>query len=349
MSVLIGGRAVGDGHPCFIIAEAGSNHDGKLAQALALIDVAAAAGADAVKFQVFRVDRLYPERAGVSSYLQSPESIRELLAGLELPFDWLPELAGHCAARNICLLASAFDEQSADAVDEYVSAHKVASYELTQLPLLRHIAGKGKPMILSTGAADLGEVAWAVAELKRAGIAGGLVLMQCTAAYPAPLESLNVRAIQILKSQFEVPTGLSDHSRDPVLAPVSAVAVGANAIEKHFTLGNRLPGPDHAFALEPQELKLMVAKVREAELALGAGEKVVHAVEHELRGFARRSLFAARDIGAGESFTSSDVTILRNGELDPGLAPARLYELLDRRRARREIAAGAPIREEDLA
>ena len=327
----LGGRRVGDGHPCFVIAEAGSNHNGRLEQALRLIDVAADCGADAVKFQVFRAERLYPRGAGFSRYLKVSRPIYDIIAELELPLDWLPTLAGRCRERGIEFLASAFDEASVDALDPFVTGYKIASYEMTHEPLLRHVAAKRKPMIVSTGTADMTEVTAMVETLRDA---AGLALMQCTAAYPAPLDSLNVRAIPMMKSAFGVPVGLSDHSRDPVIGCLGAVALGANLIEKHFTLDNTLPGPDHRFAVEPGELAQLIQGVRGVEQALGTGEKVVHPVEAELRAFARRSIFTTRAVDAGEAFTSENLAVLRCGELKPGLEPRRYPEILGRRAVR---------------
>jgi N-acetylneuraminate synthase len=202
-------------------------------------------------------------------------------------------------------------------------------------------------VIVSTGTANLEEVRASVEAFLATGN-DQLVLLQCTAAYPAPLESLNVRVIPTLKATFELPVGFSDHSRDPIVAPVAAVAVGADLLEKHFTLSNALPGPDHRFAVEPHELRSLVAAVRGAESALGNGEKVVDPVEEELRHFARRSIFAACDIGAGEPFTRENLVILRNGSLESGLEPARFDGLLGRR-ARRDVAAATAVREHDVA
>jgi len=344
--VSVSGRSIGDGRPCFIIAEAGSNHNGSLEQAKRLIDVAADAGADAVKFQVFRAARLYPQSAGMSDYLKISKPIYEIIAGMEMPYAWIPELADYCEGREILFLASAFDEESVDILEPYVPAFKIASYEMTHLPLVRHVAKKKKPVIISTATADIGEVREAVEEFRSTGN-DQLMLMQSTASYPAPLESLNVRAVQTLKRAFGVPAGLSDHSRDPLVGPLSAVALGANLVEKHFTLNNELPGPDHRFALEPDELRLMVRKVREVERALGMGEKAVQEVEAELRAFARRSLFAARDIAAGETLTQENVVVLRRGKLGAGLSPKH-YECVLGRRASRRILKDSPIREADL-
>ncbi len=266
---------------CFVIAEAGSNHNGSLDNARRLIEVAADAGADAVKFQVFRARRMYPRTAGVSDYLGLPIPIYGVIEELEMPYDWLPLLADECRAAGILFMATPFDEESADRIDPFVGAHKIASHELTHTPLLEHVARKGRPVILSTGAADLMEVGEAVAALGAAGDPP-LTLMQCTAAYPAPFAALQLRAIVTMREAFGLPVGLSDHSRDPFVAPVAAIALGAAAIEKHFTLSNDLPGPDHRFALEPPELDLMVEAIRHAELALGDGRKVIEPAEREL-------------------------------------------------------------------
>jgi N-acetylneuraminate synthase len=345
--IRIGERWVANGEPCFIIAEAGSNHDGKLEQARRLIDVAASAGADAVKFQVFRADRLYPKSAGVSGYLKVSKPIYDIIAEMEMPYEWIPELTACCREKGVLFLASVFDEESADHLDPHVEAFKIASYEMTHLPLIRHVAKKGKPVVVSTGTASLDEVAETVREFRGTGN-NDLILMQCTAAYPAPLESLNVRAIATLRSTFSAPVGLSDHSSDPVVGPLVAVALGANLIEKHFTLSRELRGPDHAFALEPPELRLMIQKVREAERTLGGGEKVMQPVEAELKAFARRRIFAVRDITAGESLTRENIAVLRCGNLMPGLEPGYFEEILGRC-ARRHIPAESPIRTDDYA
>jgi N-acetylneuraminate synthase len=344
--VRIGNRLVGDGEPCFIIAEAGSNHNGNLEQAKQLIDVAASAKADAVKFQVFRADKLYPKSAGVTDYLKIPKPIYDIIAEMEMPYEWLPELSSYCDRKGVVFLASVFDEDSVDRLDAYVEAFKIASYEMTHIPLLRYIASKRKPMIVSTGAANLAEVAETVQEVRRSGN-DGLILMQCTTAYPAPIDAMNVRAIATMKSSFGVPVGLSDHSRDPFVAPIAAIGVGANLIEKHFTLSNDLPGPDHRFAVEPPELRLMVQKVREAEKALGTGEKVTLGVEEELRHFARRRIFAVREIAKGEEFTRQNIAVLRGGKLSSGLPPKDYYEVLGHR-ASRNIGKESPILKQDI-
>ena len=344
--VTAGRRRIGAAEPCYVIAEAGSNHNGSLPNALALIDAAAAAGADAVKFQVFRAQKMYAKAAGISRYLGVPQSIYSVIEAMEMPHEWLPTLAYRCREKAVDFIATPFDEASADLLEPHIPIYKIASYELTHTPLLEHIAAKGKPIILSTGTADMAEVTEAVDLLTSRRIQ--LALMQCTAAYPAPLDSLNVSALVTLKAAFGCPTGLSDHSRDPVLAPVLAIGLGANLIEKHFTFSNLLPGPDHRFAVEPAELRQMVTAIRAAEAARGNGTKEMHPVEHELHQFARRSIFALANIGAGEELTPVNIGVLRCGELPYGLHPRDFNQVLGRR-AGRPIGEGSPIVPDALA
>ncbi|MES1255567.1 MAG: N-acetylneuraminate synthase family protein [Acidobacteriota bacterium] len=342
----IGARHVGAGERCYVIAEAGSNHNGKLALALDLIDAAGDAGADAVKFQMFRAERLYPRTAGVSSYLNDPEPIYDIIARMEMPDEWLPALASRCAERRIEFLASVFDEESADRLDPYVAAHKIASYEMTHLPLVRHIARKQKPVVMSTGTATMTEVTTAVAAFTETGNPG-LVLMQCTAAYPAPIDTLHTRAIETLRTAFDVPVGLSDHSRNPIVGPLAALACGAAVVEKHFTLSNDMPGPDHRFALEPDELSEMVRTIRAVESAMGRPQKEVGAVEQELRAFARRSIFARVDIVAGHTLSADDLVVLRCGQHEAGFEPDQLTTLIGRRVVR-AVKAASVLRATDV-
>jgi len=344
--IKIGERWIGDGEPVYIVAEAGSNHNGDLEQALKLIDVAAEAGANAVKFQHFKAAKLYPKSAGESDYLKISRPIYDIIQEMETPDEWVPTLADRCKTRGVAFLSSPFDEDSADLLNPYVPAFKIASYEMTHVPLLRHIARKRKPLIVSTGAANLDEVLHAV-ELIRAEGNNEIVLLQCTAKYPAPPESINAKAIVSLREATGLLTGLSDHSRDPILAPVVAVSLGACLIEKHFTLSNRLPGPDHGFAIEPYELKALVQRVREAERVLGHGRKETLSEEQELRGFARRSIFATRTIAAGETLSAENIAVLRCGKLAFGLLPEDLDNVIGRRVAR-TIRAETAIRMGDV-
>jgi len=342
----VGRRTLSIAGPCFIIAEAGSNHNGSLEQALALIDVAGDSGCDAVKFQVFSAKRLYPKSAGQSDYLGDERSIFDIIAAMELPEDWLPRLRNHARDRDLAFIASPFHEEAAALLDPYVDAVKIASYELTHAPLLETVARLGKPVILSTGASELDEVREAVRVLEAAGCTE-LALMQCTASYPAPPESVNVRALVTLRDTFGVPAGLSDHSADPVVAPMAAAALGAALLEKHYTLSKRLPGPDHAFAVEPEGLRQLVEGVRAVERVIGSGLKTLHAAEDELRHFARRIVMTTRDVAAGEAFSRDNVDVLRRGKLEGGLEPQALERVLQSRAAR-AIPAETPLEDADL-
>lgn len=345
--IRIGDRRLGPGAPCFVVAEAGSNHNGSLEQAKRLVDVAARAGADAVKFQLFRAAKLYPRSAGQSDYLGLPRPIYDIIEEMELPPAWLPELAGRARERGLVFFAAPFDEASADLLDPHVDVYKIASYEMTHTPLLEHVSRKGKPVILSTGTANLDEVAVAVEAFRATGN-DQLVLLQCTAKYPTPLDALNTRALLELRERFDLPTGLSDHSRDPIVGPMTAVALGASVVEKHFTLSNELPGPDHAFAVEPHELAELVRRIREVEAALGSGRKEVLPAEQELRGFSRRALFTSRAIKRGETFTTENVAALRTGKRSPGLPPDSFAEVLGRQAAR-DLPPESALTEDDLA
>ena len=340
-TIKIGNRLVGAGHPCLIIAEAGSNHNGSLEQAQRLIDIAVDAGADVVKFQLFRASKLYPTTAGECDYLEWKKSIYDIIREMELPIDWLRPLADHSMKRNIMFLVSPFDEESVDQVDPYVEFFKIASYELTHIPLVKHIAKKGKPVLISTGAASMDDVHATVRAFTETGN-DQLMLMQCTASYPAPVDSLNLKTIPTLISEFQIPVGLSDHSRDPILAPIAAVALGANLIEKHYTFSNQLPGPDHKFAIEPHELRKLVDAVRTTERALGTGAKEILPAEDELYRFARRCIFTVKPVAAGETFSPENVAVLRKGKHEAGLSP-EAWEWVLGRVARKDIPAETPL------
>lgn len=342
----IRGRVVGAGQPAYVIAEAGSNHNGSLDTALSLVKAAADAGADAVKFQTFKAERLYAADAGKSDYLGDERSIFDIIASLEMPSEWLPTLRDAAHELGMGFLSTPFHEEAVDLLDPLVDAFKIASYEMSYHTLLRRVAATGKPVIMSTGAHQLSEVAEAVEVLRGAGCQA-LVLLQCTAAYPAPPASINARAVATLREQFGVPSGLSDHSRDPVVAPMAATAMGAVVIEKHFTLSNLLPGPDHAFAVEPRELARLVQRVRDMEAVLGTGRKEVGDVEQELRDFATRSVFTKRDIAAGETFSRDNLDVLRRGKLAWGLAPSAFESVLGRT-ADRDLAGGHPLQWDDV-
>ena len=340
----------------YIIAEAGSNwrmgtpsRDMKMARAL--IDVAVEAGADAVKFQTYRPETVYVSNAGQSDYLAGAgikEDIGAIFADLAMPYEMLSELHAYCLARKIDFLSTGFSPADFAAIDPFVSLHKIASYEISHPHLLTLAARSGKPLILSTGASVEEDIAWAVETYRAAG-GRDLCLMQCTASYPAPLDSLNLRTLPWLQNRFGVASGLSDHSREPSLAPVVAVALGARVIEKHYTLDNRLPGPDHAFALTPTDLRILVSDVRRAEASLGDGVKRIADAEKELASFARRGLQAIRPIALGEVLREGEnYAVLRPGKRSLGIHP-RYREQLEGRPARRAIALGEGLLIDDAS
>jgi len=335
----------------FIIAEAGANFrisddaDENFAQAIKLIDIAADAGASAVKFQVYRAKKLYVRDAGTADYIGKKKSIYDIIQEMELPYDWLPKLKKHADAHGLKFIASPFDKESADQLESIGAViYKVASYSLTDYPLLEHLAKKGRPIIMSTGASDMNDIALSVELLRKKGCTD-VSLLQCTAKYPAPLSTLNLRVIPQLIKRFGVPVGLSDHSRDPIVAPLGAIALGATIIEKHFTTDNSLPGPDHGFALLPHELKKMVQSIRQMEEALGTGDKSLLQEEKELHDFARHFIFASRKITKGELFMESNIETLRPGKGPRGLAAEYYHEVIGKA-ALMDIDAGTPIKRE---
>jgi sialic acid synthase SpsE len=326
----IGSRTVGPGHPTYVIAEAGANHNRDLGIARELIDVAAEAGADAVKFQTYSGASLYSSKTPAFRYLEplTTEGPAELLESIALPREWQAPLAEHARSRGLDFFSTPFD---ADAVRELdalgVPVLKIASFELVDLPLIRVAAATGKPLLLSTGMAVLGEVEDALRAAAEGG-APAVGLMQCTSVYPAPAERINLRAMATMERAFGVPAGLSDHSLGTAV-PIAAAALGAAFVEKHFTLSRSMTGPDHPFALEPDELGAMVAGIRAARAALGDGRKDGPSPEEreEMYVLGRRSLIAARDLPAGTVLEPDMVTIKRPGF---GIAPKHLELVLGR-------------------
>jgi N,N'-diacetyllegionaminate synthase len=315
-SIHLAGRAVGPGSPCYVIAEAGANHNRDFDTARRLVDAAAEAGADAVKFQTYRGADLYSTRTPRFDYLGDlgARPIHELLDDLALPRDWQPLLAEHARSAGIEFLSSPFDREAVDQLDELgVAAFKIASFEIVDLGLLEYVGSKGRPVILSTGMSSLGEIEEAISALTAPGDAG-VALLQCASLYPAPPEVLNLRAIPMMAAAFGRPVGLSDHTLGVHVAP-AAVALGASLVEKHFTLDRNSTGPDHPFAVEPDELAALVRHVRDVEAALGDGQKhgPSGAEAEEMYSKARRSLVAACDIAAGTVLSAEMITVKRPG------------------------------------
>jgi N-acetylneuraminate synthase len=312
----------------FFIAEAGSNWkigENDWERVLKLVDVAADAGADAVKFQVFRAENTYAPNAGVADYLN--EDIHSLFKHLEMPYEWIPKIAEYCKEKGIEWMASPFSLEDFKMIDPYVKRHKIASYENHHLRLLEAVAQTKKPVYVSTGASNLVDIAATMQYLQ--GLRSGpITLLQCSAAYPAPDESMNLNAIVSLRDQFQVPVGLSDHSLDPFIAPLAAVALGATVIERHFTLDRNLKGPDHKFATEPNELKQLIKRIRELEKMKGSGFKKVEPSEKELYHFAKRRLQAIKAIKRGELLEEGvNFAILRPGKNSVGKDPFEIGKI----------------------
>ena len=333
----IGDRWVGDGEPCFIVAEAGANHNRDLTMAKELIAVAAEAKADAVKFQTYSAETLYSKKTPKFSYLEglSDKSTWDLIKEIELPREWQEELAQEAKKRGILFMSTPFDRRAVDELDALgVPAFKIASFEIVDLPLVRYAASKGKPMIVSTGLADYEDIQDAFGACREVGNEQ-VVLLQCASLYPAPPERINLRAMETMRRAFGTLVGLSDHTLG-IHISVAAPAVGACVIEKHYTLSRSLKGPDHPFAIEPAELRELVRQVREVEAALGDGRKLGPAPDElEMHQKARRSLVAACAIPKGTRIEPDMVTIKRPGY---GIPP-KFLRLVVGRAARQDIDA----------
>ncbi len=337
-TVSLGSRKVGDGESVFVIAEAGSNHNRDLKQAFRLIDVAAEAKADCVKFQTFSAETLYSKKTPSMSYLKDRgllkgnQTVWELLKQNELPREWHKDLSDYCKKKNLIFLSTPFDlEAVADLEKVGVPAYKIASYEITHLPLLEEVAKTGKPVILSTGMADLTDIETALDVLYKQNNRQ-VVLLHCAINYPPKFSDLNLRAMVTLKHAFQVPVGFSDHSTG-ISADIAAVALGACVIEKHYTTDRKLPGPDHPFALEPQELKAMVQGIRETEQALGSPVKRRTPAEEEMYQLGRRSLVAAKRIPKGAVIGKEMIAVKR-----PGFGiPTKMMDVVVGKVANRDI------------
>jgi len=319
-----------------IIAEAGVNHNGDLALAIQLIDVAAKAGADVVKFQTFSADRLVTTHARKADYqaqaTDAGESQHAMIRRLELTRDMHEALVAHCRARGIRFLSAGFDTESIDLLVQLgQDSFKIPSGEITNLPYLRRVGRCGKPVMLSTGMATLGEIEAALGALEEAGTPRGrITVLHCTTEYPAPMADVNLRAMLAIRDAFGVAVGYSDHTLGIEVA-IAAVALGATVIEKHVTLDRNLPGPDHKASLEPDELRAMVMAIRNVEQAMGDGIKRPGLSETKNKPVARKSLVAACDIRAGESFSEANLAVKRPGT---GVSPMRWDEVLGRKAVR---------------
>lgn len=333
-AVSIGPWNIGPEQPCFIIAEAGVNHNGSLDMALRLVDAALRAEANAVKFQTFVSELVISANAPKAAYQRvttaAAESQLEMVKKLEFPPHVFKEIQSYCNSVGILFLSTPFEEASADVLESLgVPAFKIPSGEITNFPFLEHVARKHRPMIVSTGMADLEEVREAVELIRNSGSAE-LILLHCVSSYPAKPAHVNLRAMQTLANEFSVPVGFSDHTLG-IEIPLAAAALGASVIEKHLTLDKSLPGPDHRASLEPEEFAAMVRGIRTVESALGDGHKRPSPDELDTASVARKSLVSAHSLGRGTILAKDDIAIRRPGT---GLGPALRSELIGRRLSR---------------
>jgi len=345
--VCAGKQQIGPDNPCFVIAEAGVNHNGSVENAMKMVTVAAEAGADAVKFQTFSTDLMVSRQAKKADYQEretgAGESQYEMLKKLELPLDAYPKLFAECDKLGILFMSTPFDIQSVDFLDNMgMKIFKIPSGELTNEPLIRHIATKGKPVIMSTGMATLEEIQIAVSFFE-SNMNSNLVLLQCTSCYPTLPQDINLRAMKVLSSHFNLPVGFSDHSLGYEIA-LAAVSMGACVIEKHFTLDNSLDGPDHKISLMPEQLKNMVHAIRKVESALGDGEKKPVKREKDISIAARKSIHYVCDVRKGSVLKKSDLIMLRPGD---GVSPSDLHLYIGEK-LNRDVSAGEKLKPEDF-
>lgn len=305
----------------FIIAEAGVNHNGDINLAYKLIDEAKEAGADAVKFQTFKAEKVLSKYTKMADYqkknLGKEVSQIDMVKRLELSYSDFEKLKNYCDEKGVIFLSSPFDEESVDFLDKLVPYYKIPSGEIVNYPYLKHIASKNRPIIMSTGMANLSNVEKALDTIYSVNNTVEIYLLHCTTNYPCPYDEVNLKAMLTLKDAFKLPVGYSDHTLG-IEVPISAVALGAQVIEKHFTLDKDMPGPDHKASLNPTELKSMVKAIRNIEIALGTGIKKPNKSEEEIENVVRKKLVASRDIEAGKIISEKDIAIKRSND---GLAP----------------------------
>ncbi len=366
----IGGRRVAPDEPTLLIAEIGSNHNRDRTITRQLIDAVAKAGWDAVKFQLFRADWLYPKNCGVIETPEGAVDFYEVLARAELPPEWLPELRQYAEARGLGFLCTPFDELAVATLDELeVDAFKIASPELNHLPLLHAAAATGRPLICSTGISRLSDIEEALVIIRAAHATASVALLQCTTAYPTPPDQANLGAMVTLAQAFGVPVGLSDHTMEVESSAAVSVALGGRIIEKHVTLDRALPGPDHSFAIVPAEMTRLAQAVRAIErlpeadrlakvmeqygetlvrALRGHGRKEIMSVEAPLYPCDKRSIHALADLQAGAVLSTANMRILRSERnLRPGLHPRHFQEILGAR-LQRPVALGEGIQWEQL-
>jgi pseudaminic acid synthase len=340
-TIKINSRQISPGHPVYIVAEMSANHNHDFDQAVKIIEAAKEAGADAIKLQTYTPDTLTIDCNNkyfkVEGTIWEGRNLYDLYRQAYMPWEWQPKLKEVADNLSIDLFSTPFDRTAVDFLEKInVPAYKVASFEIVDLPLIRMVAQTGRPIIMSTGMANLAEIDDAVGIIRETGN-DQIALLKCTSAYPARAEEMNLRTIPHLSETFNVPVGLSDHTIGTTV-PVTAVALGACIVEKHFTLSRETPGPDTAFSLEPQEFKVMVEAIRTTEKAIGDIDYTAGKEESKSLKF-RRSLFAVEDIKAGDEFTNQNVRSIRPGH---GLSP-KYYEEILKKRASKDIERGTPL------
>ena len=308
--VVIGKKRVGGKHPTYIIAEVGSNHNRSMEIAKKMINKAAEAKVDAIKFQTFTAEKLYSKKT--PKFSKDKKKPFDLVKQIELPREWQEELYNYAKKKGLHFLSTPFDYEAVDELDKIgVPAYKIASFEIVDLELIEYIAKIGKPIILSTGMANIGEIEEAVNAIRSQGN-DNIILLHCNSVYPSPVEIVNLNAITTLSIAFRVPIGFSDHTLG-IHISIGAVVKGAKVIEKHFTLDKNMKGPDHSFAIEPPDLKQMVSNIRDLEKAQGTGIKKVSKIELEMYDKGRRSIISAKDIQKGKRITRDMLVVKRPG------------------------------------
>jgi len=338
--VQIGKKFVGLNHPVFIIAEIGGNHDGSLDKAYKLIQIASECGVDAVKFQFFRADTIAAKIDNEIAILENGKTLHQFYKEIETPYEWCQDLKECCDKYRVEFIASPFDKEAVDLLNEVsINAYKIASFEIIDYHLIDYIASKKKPIILSTGMANLDDIHAALDVIKK--YHSEYILLHCGMGYPLDFKDVNLKAILTLKDEFNCPIGYSDHTIGMVI-PIFGVGLGMDMIEKHFTFDRNLVGADHSFAIEPNELKLMVENIRHAESALGTEVKDRVDVEeiHYKRG--RRSLFIIKDLKKGTILTHENILALRPGI---GLHPKFLNNIIGKK-VKRDTPKYTPLSED---
>ena len=329
-TIKISNKTVGEEHPTFIIAEAGVNHNGQLNLAKNLVDIAADAGCDAVKFQTYKSEGVVTSHAKSADYVEknlgSNISQLDMIKSYELKYEDFEILKKYCDSKGIIFLSTPHSFDAIDFLDKLVPAYKFGSGDLTNIPSLKYAAKKGKPIILGTGISTIEEIKLAINAIKSEGN-DKIIVLHCTTDYPSPIEDVNLNAMITIKKELNCLVGYSDHTLG-TMVPIIAVALGANVIEKHFTIDKKLPGPDHKASLSPDELKTMVSQIRETEKILGSFDKKPTKSEEKIKKIVRKSLVAKRNISKGTKITEDVIGIKRPGA---GISPMDIKKILGKK------------------